>query len=62
MELKMDLHKRDFGLCRGLIKKSIGNYRRTPRGREKEGLKNARKTGTTKTPRFDPTKAVVSNL
>ena len=62
MEMKMNLHKTDFGLCKGLIKKSIGNYRRTPRGRGKEGLKNARETGTAKTPRFEATSTVESKL
>jgi len=45
-----------------LTEKSTWVYRRTPRGRGKEGAKNARKTGAAKTPRFEADAAVASKL
>jgi hypothetical protein len=51
-----------YPTAHALIRKSAGNYRRTPRGRGKEKGKNARNTGAAKTPRHEATRAVAATL
>jgi hypothetical protein len=60
--LKSAVHRSDYRQVHDLIKKSTGNYRRTPRGRGVENIKNARETGAVKTPRFEATSAVAAKL
>lgn len=60
--MKKCVAQADPRTAQDLIKKSTWVYRRTPRGRGKEGAKNARQTGAAKTPRFEANSWVASKL